>query len=83
MYDSAFKRSRINLSQMSGSRRFLVGVFSLVKKLKPRSTVAFSAWKLSITPAIMERVGQSNSRFAAIVKTVRELSSARLQFRKT
>ena len=68
--------SRINLSQVNNSRRFVESVFSLAKRLKPRSAVAFSALKLSIALTIVERVGQSNSRFAAIVKTVRQLSSA-------
>ena len=52
-----------------------LGAF-LAKGLKPRSTVAFSALKLSIALAIVERVGHSNSCSAAIVKTVRQLSSA-------
>ena len=64
------------LSQVIGSRRFLGGVFSLAKGLKPRSTVTFSALKLSIALATVERVGQSNSCSAAIVKTIRQLSSA-------
>ena len=64
------------LSQVNGSRRFLGGVFSLAKGLKPRFIVAFSALKPHIALAIVERAGQSNSCSAAIVKTVRQLSLA-------
>ena len=68
--------SRINLSHVNNSRRFLEGVFSLAKRQKSCSAVAYLALKLSIALAIVQRVGQSSSRFAAIVKTVRQLSSA-------
>ena len=64
------------LSQVNGSQRFLMGVFSLAKGLKPGSTVAFSALKLSIALAIVERLGQFKSCYAAVVKTVRQFSSA-------
>ena len=52
---------------MDESKRFLVGIRSLDSRLKPRSTVAFSALNVSSTFASWDSVGQSLLRFAAIV----------------